>query len=106
MPNGVTYSDESTINKVYTALAGNGEMSFPEALVIVNRLQNAGILFREQAEERKIGPRNKTEETLQEASENNLPTVDETAADSKHIEDINARIDQVSQGSAQTSIVE
>ena len=59
MPNSVSYSDESTITKVYTALASNGEMSFPDALAVVNRLQNAGILFREKAEEQTRGPRKK-----------------------------------------------
>lgn len=59
MPNSVSYSDESTITKVYTALAGNGEMSFPDALAVVNRLHSAGILFREKAEEQTRGPRKK-----------------------------------------------
>ncbi len=48
MPNGVTYSDEKTLPKVYTALAGNGDLDFPQTLAAVSRLQDAGILFREE----------------------------------------------------------
>jgi hypothetical protein len=94
MPNGVTYSDESTTNKVYTALHGDNDLSFPQVLAAVDRLNKAGIIFREPAESVARGPRTKAE------------TDAETAADSKRVEDINSRVDQVTQGSAQTSVVD
>lgn len=48
MPNGVTYSDEKTLPKVYKALAGDSDLDFPQTLAAVDRLQAAGILFREE----------------------------------------------------------
>lgn len=67
MATAITYFDESTINKVYTALHGNNDLDFPTVLAAVSRMQNAGILFREELPEdmrasRKTGPRNKSEQ--------------------------------------------
>lgn len=72
MATAITYFDESTINKVYTALHGNNDLDFPTVLAAVSRMQSAGILFREELPEemrasRKTGPRNKTAE--EEASD-------------------------------------
>jgi hypothetical protein len=48
MPNGVTYSDEKTFPKALQAIVGNNEMELMAAFAVVNRLQDAGILFREE----------------------------------------------------------
>ena len=52
MPNAVAYSDEKTLPKVYRALAGNGDLEFDQVLAAVERLQEAGILLREEPEAR------------------------------------------------------
>jgi len=57
MPNGVTYSDEKTLPKVYKALFGAGDLDFDQVQAAIDRLQSAGILFREEAESTPRGPR-------------------------------------------------
>lgn len=52
MPNAVTYSDEKTLPKVLRALMGNDDLEFNQVMGAVDRLQAAGILFREEAEAR------------------------------------------------------
>jgi hypothetical protein len=48
MPNGVTYSDEKTLPKVYKALFGEGDLDFGQVQKAIDRMQAAGILFREE----------------------------------------------------------
>lgn len=75
MPNGVTYSDEKTIVKAMTAIAGNGALDFPATLACVARLQDAGILFREEAPTVIRGPRTKAEEAADAQLQVNTPDV-------------------------------
>jgi hypothetical protein len=49
MANEVSYFDETTMTKVLKALHGENDLDFTQTLDAVNRLQNAGILFREAA---------------------------------------------------------
>lgn len=51
MPNAVTYSDETTLPKVYKALFGNNDLDFPQVQAAIDRLQSAGILFRQEVPE-------------------------------------------------------
>lgn len=69
MPNGVTYSDEKTNNKVIRALMGNNDLDFQQVMDAVERLQEAGILFREEPETRVLGPRKSRDGS--ESQENN-----------------------------------
>lgn len=48
MPTAVTYEDNKTITKVMKALAGQDDLDFAAVLSAVERLQSAGILFREE----------------------------------------------------------
>lgn len=50
MPNQVTSHNEQTLLKVMRALTADGAMTMDEAFEAIQRLQNAGILFREPAE--------------------------------------------------------
>lgn len=50
MPNQVTSHNEQTLLKVMRALTAGGAMTMDEAFEAIQRLQNAGILFREPAE--------------------------------------------------------
>lgn len=62
MPNEVTYVDEQTQTKAMKALFGEGAMTFGEVLDAVERLQAAGIVFREPVESKPRGPRTKAEQ--------------------------------------------
>lgn len=68
MPNGVTYSDEKTNNKVIRALMGDKDLDFVQVMDAIDRLQEAGILFREEVETRPRGPRTAAEEAIDEAT--------------------------------------
>jgi hypothetical protein len=84
MPNAVTYSDEKTLPKVYKALFGNNDLAFEQVQGAIDRLQEAGILFREDVPvELRAARRSVTE--LQQASADSLPTPDEPAQDSPPI---------------------
>jgi hypothetical protein len=52
MPNAVTYSDEKTPVKVIKALVGSNDLELDQVLAAMERLQAAGILFREEPEAR------------------------------------------------------
>lgn len=59
MPNSVSYSDEGTVVRAMTAIAGDGDLNMAQLMGVLNRLNEAGILFREAAEEKPRGPRKK-----------------------------------------------
>lgn len=59
MPNSVSYSDEGTVVRAMTAIAGDGDLNMAQLMGVLNRLTEAGILFREAAEEKPRGPRKK-----------------------------------------------
>lgn len=50
MPNQVTSYNERTLFKVMKALTQDGEMEMDAAMAAIDRMMNAGILFREPAE--------------------------------------------------------
>lgn len=62
MPNEVTYSDEKTQTKVLKALFGEGALDFDQVLRAIERMQAAGIIFREPVESKPRGPRTKAEQ--------------------------------------------
>lgn len=62
MPNEVTYVDEQTQTKAMKALFGEGALDFGQVLEAVERLQAAGIIFREPVESKPRGPRTKAEQ--------------------------------------------
>jgi len=45
MPNKVTYTDEKTPMKVLRAIIGNNDLDVHTAFAVVDRVQEAGILF-------------------------------------------------------------
>lgn len=50
MANGVTSSNERTMLKALQALMGNGDMPMEVAMAAIDRVADAGLLFREPAE--------------------------------------------------------
>lgn len=62
MPNEVTYVDESTKTKAMKALFGEGALDFGQVLAAVERLEAAGIIFREPVETKPRGRRTKAED--------------------------------------------
>ena len=79
MPNEVTYVDEKTQTKALTALYGEGALDFGQVLAAVERLQAAGIIFREPIESKPRGPRTKAEQEADKKAYD--PEVDDPTPD-------------------------